>query len=74
MKKSKKNKALELEKIAQREMNDICPHFKTSYDVPGCRNRTYEWKCFGHYRECKRFKTGDLSIPVSTYQDWEARK
>lgn len=50
------------------DYNNLCP-FKFK-----CWESTYELKCFGHFKSCKRYKTGDLSLKVSTFEDWEKGK
>lgn len=43
-------------------MNDFCPNM---YD---CRNAQYEFRCFGRYETCKRYTTGDLTLPVNGFE------
>ena len=43
-------------------MNDFCVYI---YD---CKNAEFEMKCFGRYENCKRYQTGDLTIPVNSYK------
>lgn len=43
-------------------MNDFCKH------IYNCRKAEFEFKCFGRYETCVRYKTGNLELPVNGYE------
>ena len=73
------------EEKTRRNMNDQCKYLlmkelcgptldgKRLY-TNACKEAQYENKCFGRYKKCIRFKTGDLTLKVSTLEDWESRR
>ena len=71
--KSKQNKKRQkrLEEKFEFGMNDQCRHLLGTNGYDACRGAQYEWRCFGNYKNCPRYKTGDLTLPVANYDDWE---
>ena len=67
----KKMSKLEIDSLAEmsRRMNDQCPHLLGTRNAEQCWVAEYEWKCFGKYKECIRYQTGDLTLPVAVYDD-----
>lgn len=59
------NESSKLEKKFIFDVTDECPNLFKCYDA------AWEFKCFGNYYNCVRFKTKDLTLPVATYEQWE---
>ena len=39
-----------------------------------CYGAEWEWNCFNNYGRCVRYRTGNLTLPVATYEQWERNR
>ena len=55
-----------------KQKNNLEKKIKECPNLFKCYNAQWEWNCFGSYVKCKRYQTGDLTLPVKTYEQWES--